>query len=179
MRHLARALLVVALGAIPGLAAQSGGGQAAGEPTPACALLSVAEVRTITGRQNYPDYVDGDAEGEGAGGGSSCQYGGPSMMPGGSTPMLSVVLIKGKNWTARSRSFKLPAGCQREPVAGVGEDAFFESCPDSRSRRSPPLYVKAGTNDLIVQLDVEPPDTPESVRAMVLAVARAAVLKLR
>lgn len=145
MGHLARAVLVTALGAVPVLAAQ-------GAPTPACALLSVAEVRTITGRQNYPDHVDGDPDGEGAGGGSSCQYGGPSMVPGGSTPLLSVVLVKGQNWTERSRSFTLPAGCQREPVAGVGEEAFFESCPASRSRRSSPLYVKAGTNDLIVQM---------------------------
>lgn len=171
MGHLARALLMMALG-VPVLAAQDA-------PTPACALLSVAEVRTITGRPNYPDHVDGDPDGEGAGGGSSCQYGGLSMFPGGSTPMLSVVLIKGKNWTERSRSFTLPEGCRREPVTGVGEDAFFESCPASRVKRSPPLYVKAGTNDLIVQMDVEPPATQESVRPIVIAIAQAAVLKLR
>lgn len=171
MSHLARALLVMALGAVPVLAAQDA-------PTPACALLSVAEVRTITGRQNYPDHVDGDPDGEGFGGGSSCQYGGLSMLPGGA-PMLSVVLIKGQNWIEPGRRSTLPEGCRREPVAGVGEAAFFESCTASRLRRSAPLYVKAGTNELIVQMDLEPPATEASVRPIVIAIAQAAVLKLR
>ena len=162
----------VVIGAASPLPAQS-------SPTPACALLSVAEIRETTGRADYPDYVDGDPEGEGAGGGSSCQYGGPTMMAVGYPPLLSVVLIKGKNWTARSREFTLPAGCEREQVAGVGDDAFFESCPASRLKRSPPLYVKVGANDLIVQMDVDPPATQASVRPIVIAVARAAALKLR
>jgi hypothetical protein len=72
----------------------------------------------------------------------------------------------------------LPAGCQREAVAGVGEDAFFESCPASRSQRFPPLYVRAGTNDLILQMDVEPPATVAAVRQTLIAIAQAAVRKL-
>lgn len=175
MRHLARAFLVVWVTAVP---AQSARGQGADPPTPACALLSVAEVRTITGRPEYPDFVDGDPDGDGAGGGSSCQYGGASMMPGVHAPLLSVVLIKGKDWTARSRSGTLPAGCQREAVAGVGDEAFFESCPASRLKRSAPLYVRAGTNDLILQMDVEPPATEAAVRQTVIAIAKAAVLNL-
>jgi len=179
MCHRVRAFFIMASAvAVPALSVQPAAGQTTTAPTPACALLSAAEIRTITGRANYPDYVDGDAEGEGAGGGSSCQYGGASMVPG-YPPLLSVVLIKGKNWTARSRSFTLREGCERESVAGVGDDAFFESCPAPSVKRSPPLYVKAGTNDLIVQMDIEPPATPASVRAMVIAVARAAVLKLQ
>jgi hypothetical protein len=182
MGHLMRALLIVvpalALRAVPPVSAQSAGGQARGAPTPACALLSVAEIRSITGRNDYPDAVDGDPDGEGAGGGSSCQYGGADMMPGPDPPLLSVVLIKGKDWTAASRRFTLPAGCSRESVAGVGDDAFFESCPASRSKRSPPLYVKAGSNDLIVQIDIDPPATQASARAVVIALAKAAVAKL-
>lgn len=178
MGHMARAFLVAApavtLAVVPALSAQAGEA-----PTPACALLSVAEIRSITGRADYPDHVDGDPDGEGAGGGSSCQYGGATMMPGPYPPLLSVVLIKGKDWTARSRGFPLPAGCSREPVAGVGDDAFFESCPASKSKRSPPLYVKAGTNDLIVQMDVDPPATQASVSPLVIAIAKAAVQKLR
>jgi hypothetical protein len=177
MRHLAQACVILAVGPLPALA-QVSGGQATDAPTPACALLGVAEVRSITGRQNYPNYVDGDPDGAGAGGGSSCQYGGSTMMPG-HAPLLSIVLIKGKNWTERSRTFTLPAGCAREAVAGVGDAAFFESCPASRSKRSPPLYVKVGANDLIVQMDVEPPATVASVRPLVLAIAQAAVRKLR
>ena len=97
MDHLMRALVIavatLALRAVPPVSAQSAGGQARGAPTPARALLSVAEMRSITGRNDYPDLVDGDPDGEGAGGGSSCQYGGAAMMPGPNPPLLSVVLI--------------------------------------------------------------------------------------
>lgn len=183
MDHLMRALVIavptLALRAVPPVSAQSAGAQAQGAPTPACALLSVAEIRRITGRNEYPDFVDGDPDGEGAGGGSSCQYGGADMMPEPDAPLLSVVLIKGKDWTAASRRFTLPAGCSRESVAGVGDDAFFESCPASRLKRSSPLYVKVGSNDLIVQIDIDPPATQASARAVVIAVAKAAVAKLR
>jgi hypothetical protein len=153
--------------------------QAKAPPTPACGLLTVAQVRTIAGSPTYPDFVDGDAEGEGAGGGSSCQYGGESMAPGGSPPLISVVLIKGKDWTRRTRAFKLAAGCRRDTVAGVGDDAFFQVCPATQVKRSPPLYVKAGTADLIVQMDVQPPATRESVQQVVIALARAAAAKAR
>jgi len=182
MRLLARVcftLVQAALfGAVSALAGQVSGQTSPPAPTPACALLSVAEIRSITGRGDYPGYVDGDAEGEGAGGGSSCQYGGMGMMPDSQPPLLSVVLIKGKHWTERTRTSSLPAGCQREPVAGVGDAAFFESCP-SRLQRTAPLYVQVGNSDLIVQMDVEAPATPASVRPLVIAVAKAAVLKLR
>ena len=183
MRHLARPFLfigpILVCGAVSALSAQSLGQQAKTAPTPACALLSAAEIRKITGRTNYPDHVDGDPLGEGAGGGSSCQYGGQTMMPGDYPPMLSFVLIPGKGWTERRPQLQAPEGCTREPVAGVGDNAFFESCPTPKLKRSAPLYVKAGTNDLIVQLDIKEPATEASARSTVIAVAKAAVAKLR
>jgi hypothetical protein len=180
MYTLARTLLFLAPVLVCGAFSElSVGEQAKNAPTPACALLSVAEIRKITGRDNYPDFVDGDPLGEGAGGGSSCQYGGESFMPGDHPPMLSLVLIPGKGWTERSRSFKLREGCKRESVAGVGDDAFFESCPNPKLKRSAPLYVKVGTSDLIVQLDIKAPATEASARTTVIAVAKAAVAKLR
>jgi hypothetical protein len=180
MRTLARTLLLIAPVLVCGAFSElSVGEQAKKAPTPACALLSVAEIRKITGRDNYPDFVDGDPLGEGAGGGSSCQYGGESFMPGDHPPMLSFVLIPGKSWTEKARTFKLREGCKRENVAGVGDDAFFESCPNPKLKRSAPLYVKVGTNDLIVQLDIKAPATEASARTTVIAVAKAAVAKLR
>lgn len=139
-----RPLLFIAVGAAATVSAQSAGGPAASAPTPACALLSVSEVREITGRREYPDYVDGDPDEAGAGGGSSCQYWGATFNPGDHAPLLSFVLIRGRNWTERSRNFPL-----------------------------------AGTNDLIMQLDVEPPATEASVRQTLVAIARVVVRKLR
>lgn len=178
MRHRILALLLAA-GAIPAVAVQSAEGQGAAPPTPACALLTVAEVRSITGNKNYPTRMNGDPEGQGAGGGSSCQYGGYNMDPEPDPPLLSLILIKGKNHTERSRGFPLPPGCRRETVPGVGQDAFFETCPDPNPIRTPRFYVKAGTNDLMVQIDIISPATPESMRQIVIAIAKAAVQKLR
>ena len=93
--------------------------------------------------------------------------------------MLSFVLIPGKNWTERRSSFKLQEGCKRKPVAGVGDNAFFESCPTPKLKRSAPLYVKVGANDLIVQLDIKEPATEASARSTVIAVAKAAAARLR
>ena len=91
-------------------------------------------------------------------------------------PLLSLVLIEGKNYTKTNPA---RTGCRREAAAGVGDEAYFEVCPESRLRRTPPLYVKAGTKDLILQLDIEAPETDASLRPKVIALAKAAVAKLR
>ena len=149
------------------------------KPTPACALLSVAEVKQITGF-NYDRSSNGDEPGEGVGGGSSCQWGGSSFMPGPELPLLSLVLIPGKDWTAQARKSQLREGCKRETVTGVGDDAFFQTCPPNpRVLRSPPLYVKAGGNDLLLQIDTKPPVTDASAKTTLVALAKAAVAKLR
>ena len=164
--------VVLALASVAELSAQS-----ADKPTPACALLSTSEIRQATGIQQYGNGMNGDQEGEGVGGGSSCLWGGGSFTPGQSTPLLSLVLIRGKGYTERERKFKLAAGCKREPVSGVGEVAFFESCPKDQDR-SATLYVKAGSNDLVVDIRIEPPVTAASARTTVINVAKAAVAKL-
>lgn len=164
--------LVLALGAAAELSAQSDGA-----PTPACALLSGSEVRQATGIQGYRDGYNLQQEGKSVGGGSSCQFG--TRSPTGSearAPLLSLVLIRGKGWTEKQRASKLPANCKREPVS-VGDAAFFETCP-TRSNRTAPLYVKAGANDVILLMDVEPPATEASVRPLVVNVAKTAVAKL-
>lgn len=156
------------------LVAQSANSKAA--PTPACALLSVAEVRQLTGRKEYPDYVDGDKPGEGLGGGSSCQYG--SLMSS-DPPLISVVLIPrtgAKTRPAAQRGFKLGEGCRRDDVKGIGDDAVLEVCPKARG---PIIYVAAGKSDLLVQADSKPPATAEWAKSTVQAVAKAAAAKVR
>jgi hypothetical protein len=152
---------------------------------PACALLTVAEVRSVSGFSGYGEPSPGDPPGQGAGGGASCQYSAPDFpgvdargnaLPRQKGPLLSVVLIDGKDYT---RTAPIAKGCKKEAVAGVGDEAYFEVCPTSRLSRTSPLYVKAGTKDLIVQMDIEAPDTEASLRPKVIALAKAAVAKLR
>jgi hypothetical protein len=152
---------------------------------PACALFTAAEIRTITGFSGYENPSPGDDPGQGAGGGASCQYSKPvfprvdasgKALPAGKGPMLSIVLIDGKDYT---RTAKLAPGCTKESVSGVGDEAHFGVCASSREMRTAPLYVKVGSKDLIVQLDVEPPDTEAGMRPKAIAVAKAAAAKLR
>lgn len=158
-----------------------GGG---GSQNPACAVLTTEEVKSITGFSGYGRPSPGDPPGQGAGGGASCQFSAPAFPTVDAKgnvvkqkgPLLSIVLIDGKNYT---KTVAVARGCRKEAAPGVGDEAFFEVCPDSRLERTPPLYVKAGTKDLILQMDVEKPDTDAALRPKVIALAKAAAAKLR
>jgi len=93
--------------------------------------------------------------------------------------MVGLALIRGKSYTTRRRAGNPPQGCKFEPVQDVGDEAFFESCPKGKLKRTDPLYVKAGASDLIIEMDVEPPATEVSARQTVVAIAKAAVANLR
>lgn len=161
-----------------GLQARAGASQ-----NPACAILTVAEIRSLTGFPGYRSPSPGDPPGQGAGGGASCQFEstGPTVDARGNPvnlkgPLLSIVLIEGKNYT---RTAAVRTGCKREPVPGVGDMAYFEVCPSRIASRTPPLYVKAGSKDLILQMDIDTPETDTSMRPKVIAVAKAAAAKLQ
>jgi hypothetical protein len=89
---------------------------------------------------------------------------------------LSIVLIDGKNYT---KTVPIGRGCRKEAAPDVGDEAFFEICPNSRLERTPPLYVKAGNKDLILQMDVEKSDTEASLRPKVIGLAKAAAARVR
>lgn len=145
--------------------------------TSACRLMTAADIRAATGRKEYARGTNGDPDGQGTGGGSSCQYGGETFAPGPYAPMVSFVLISGKGYTKMARGFKLSPGCKRETVPGLGDDAFFESCP--RDKRGSPLYVKVGANDLVVQSDIQAPGTAVTAKQAEIAIAKGAIAKLR
>lgn len=169
--------LVGASVSVPKASAQTNGRSAG--PASACALLSVAEIRKITGQRGYADEASAsDPSDRVAGGGTACRYEAGFLAPPPNPPVVNLVLIRGKSYTQLQRTMKLPAGCRRELVQGVGEDAFFWYCSAPKEYRSP-LYVKKGANDLIVQIDRKPPATDASVRATTIAVAKAAAAKLR
>ena len=161
-----------------------GGAGGAQSGNPACSILTPQELQNITGFPGYKRPSPGDPPGQGAGGGASCQYQsmGPSVDARGNAveekgPLLSLVLIDGKNYT---KTMPIGRGCKKEAVSGVGDEAYFEVCPSAgRLSRTPPLYVKSGSKDLIVQMDIDSPDTVDTIRPKVTAVAKAAAAKLR
>jgi hypothetical protein len=171
-------ILVATAVSVPTASAQTNV-RAVATPSSACALLSVAEVRKITGQRGYADKPSASDPSDGvAGGGTACRYEAGFLATAPEPPVVNLVLIRGKGWTQRTRTMKLPPTCKWEQVAGVGDAALSWSCPPPRSYRSP-LYVKAGANDLIVQIEASPPATDASVRAITIAVAKAAAAKLR
>jgi hypothetical protein len=124
-----------------------------------------------------------DAPGQGAGGGASCQYQGGLIVDAKGKavyekgPLISLVVIDGRNYT---NTRPIARGCKNEAVSGVGDAAFFEVCPSaSAPTRTPVLFVKSSTKDLIVQMDIEPPDTAATTQSKLIAVAKAAVAKIR
>ncbi|HEV8214325.1 MAG TPA: hypothetical protein VGP95_00775 [Gemmatimonadaceae bacterium] len=146
--------------------------------TPACKLMSVAEVQKITGITKY-ERAWGMGPGEAVGGGSSCAYQEP-VTSLERLPMIGFSLIPGKGWTERRRTMQLPPGCKRVPVAGVGDDAFYEECPSKTTKkRIEPLYVKIGSNDIVVEMDIRPPVNEASARNATVALAKAVAAKLK
>jgi hypothetical protein len=144
---------------------------AQGAGNPACGLLTAADLQQATG-VTYDAPSPGDGMGEGAGGGASCQWGDPV---GQDLPMISVVFIPSngkKGYTEMSRAFKPQPGCAREPVPGLGDDAFVETCPRGRG---PTVYFRKGKNDGVVQVDVIKSATPASVKPKAIALAKAVV----
>jgi len=146
---------------------------------PACALLSVAEIRKITGREDYERPWSAADPGEGIAGGSACAYEGAAASLK-EPPTIGFTLISGADYTQRHSTTKLPPGgqCKRESVKALGDAAYFECCPCS-SKRAPALWVKMGTNDLIIDAEVEAPATEASVRSTMISMARALEAKLR
>ena len=149
--------------------------QAQSAPNPACALLSAADLQKATGKP-YDEGDEGDPMGEGAGGGASCQWGDPV---GQGAPMISVVYIPrkgGKGYTEINRERRLLPGCTRQPVSGLGDEAYIETCPKNRG---PIAFIKTGPNDLVVQMDAVAPATAASVKPTLVAVAKSVVAKAR
>jgi hypothetical protein len=172
---------VLASAALSPLSAQPAGQQGKAATRHACSLLSVTEIRDITGRPDMPAHSYGDEPGEGAGGGSSCNYGGETLTSlSAHPPRVGIVLIPGaagERFIDRRRKSLGQGGCKVEPVAGVGDEAFFE-CQGPKGQEIR-LDVKAGAYDLLILMEVVPSATVASVRPTVLALAKAAVAKLR
>jgi hypothetical protein len=165
-------LLSLALGST--LSADSGQSRGGGTPASACQVLSGSEIRKLTGRQDYDDGDQGDAPGEGIGGGSSCQFTGAKLTD--HPPGIGIVLIPLKGGASRTGPGAKPSpGCTVEPVAGVGDAATFEVC----ERGNPRITVRAGAHDLIVLVQAATPAASIAIKSTMVEIAKAAAAKLR
>jgi hypothetical protein len=159
------------------LAAQGAGG-AAKPPNPACPLVAEKEVEAATGLDYGPgeDLVELY---EGVGGKATCVWGGPGMVK--DLPEIGVFFFpasgRGSHTESRAK-WTLLAKCTREPVSGVGDRAFVETCEGSIS--SAGVFAKTGSSDVAVQVYLKRGESMASpVKSVAIALARAAAARAK
>jgi hypothetical protein len=144
-----------------------------------CSLLEDAELQRITGRQDYGEGTKGDELGEGAGGGTSCQWSTPAFGGAGeSAPMISLIVVPprdGRRWTEGVRNMPR-SDCTYAAATAAGPGAFFENCPRAATL---PLYIPARALDVIVGIDLAAPTTAETARPLAEQVGSVVVAKLK
>jgi hypothetical protein len=124
---------------------------AQGKNGSACPLVTEKEVEAATGL-DYPPGDEIEQEYEMIAGGDTCMWGGPSMVRD-DLPEINITFIaasSGGSHTEMRARRKLRQDCTREPVAGVGDGAFAESCEGSI--RSASVYARMGNSDLVVSV---------------------------
>ncbi|HET6578368.1 MAG TPA: hypothetical protein VFG66_08595 [Gemmatimonadales bacterium] len=137
---------------------------------PACTLLMEQEIDAATGL----DYGPGEAlnAGEEGFGGTTCLWDtGPVPVGGKIQPQVGIVFMPRFYGSGKPR-----AGCTREPLRGVGDVAFTESCKDGVQ-----VYVKTGKNDFFVSVDIlsDSHRTPAWAQPVAVALAKAAAPRAR
>ena len=125
----------------------------------ACKLLSKEEVKKILPWQAMFDQMPIEEDPIGATG-SSCNYPSATIQVLAYTPLF---------FEQARKLGKL------EPVAGVGDEAYFFADP----RGYADLYVKAGNRIVTVQANPGPKEKVEALKPGVITLAKALVAKLR
>ena len=125
----------------------------------ACKLLSKEEVKKILPWQTMFDQMPIEEDPIGATG-SSCNY-----------PSTTIQILA---YTPRFFEQARKLG-KLEPVAGVGDEAYFFADP----RGSADLYVKAGNRIVTVQANPGPKEKVEALKPGVITLAKALIGKLR
>ena len=178
MKPAQRSILVVAVAACA-LSTHAPRVGAQGAKVDPCSLLTRAEVQSATGRKNY-DPADRGDPGDGVGGGDPCTYSHLSRGPADPAPPTVSVIAIAPNKRGRyfdfEKTYKLAAGCTREAVPGLGLEAFVKMCP-----RDPelPVYLRGGTRDVVVGVEVKPIGTPAQAKAVAIALAKAVAPKIK
>jgi hypothetical protein len=160
------------------LAAQDNGGPAE-STNPACALVTEKEVEAATGLDYGPGKYFGQ-EYETIEGAATCMWGGPGGFTREDRPEMHVIFIAASargSHTEWRRKQRLRTGCTREPVRGVGDDGFVETCPDNILDAS--VYARTGNNDVLVRVYQTHGMSKASVEPVAIALAKAAASRAK
>ena len=145
-----------------------------------CALVTEKEVEAATGLDYNPGEYFGQ-EYETIEGAATCMWGGPGGLASEDRPEIHVVFIaagaRGSHTEQRSKQ-RLPTGCSRESVTGVGDGAFAEICTERIFSAS--VYARAGNNDVAVRVYLTYELMPKaSVKPAAIALAKAAAARAK
>lgn len=143
-------------------------GQAA---TPgACSLFDAAELTRVTGRKDIlrqgPQQADPSETPKGV---SECEFLGFSF---------SLTTAMTREWFDRSRASQVKSGTKTQPLAGVGDDAYYWWDPRPGPMRQVGIAYRAGKSRLVI-MDLVSADSIEAVKPVLLTVAKLTAAKVR
>ena len=136
----------------------------------ACSLVDAAEMKRLTGRQDFlkrGPMVDEPSTP--APERSACSYLGFTF---------ELVSPAKPELFARERTFVEKGGAKTQPVSGVGDQAFYWWSPKPGSSRPVGIILRAKTGQLMI-MDMTTSDSIEIVKPQLLAVAKAVAPKLK
>jgi len=164
----------IAASRIASLAAHSQGGQPGGSKAGtigACSLLTKEEIKKLLGDRTPAlfDQVPSSEESL-ANGGSEC------FLPG-ITIQLDAHPVAAFEETAKR--YGAGGRTKFEPASGIGDAAYFYEQDPGKDWHIVGVYTKVGQHVLTVSMDVNAPESAESLRPLVLTLTKAAAAKLK
>ena len=136
----------------------------------ACTVISTAELKRITGRQDFlgrgPQPADPSETPKGV---SECEHLSLSF---------SLTSAMTHDWFVDTQKSQVKGGTKVSPVSDVGDEAYLWWDPKSASNAQVGIAFRVGTRRLVI-MDMAPRDSIEALKPMLLSVAKAAAPKLR
>lgn len=136
----------------------------------ACSLVDAAEMKRLTGRQDFlkrgPMVDDASMPGPER---SACAYLGFSF---------ELVSPAKPGLFAQERTMVEKGGAKTQPVSGAGEQAFYWWSPKPGDSRPVGIILRAKSSQLMI-MDMTTSDSIEIVKPQLLAIAKSVAPKLR
>jgi len=136
----------------------------------ACTVISTAELKRITGRQDFL--------------GRGPQPADPSETPKGVTECehlalsFSLTSAMTHDWFVETQKSQVKDGTKVSPVSDVGDEAYLWWDPKSETNAQVGIAFRVGARRLVI-MDLTSRDSIEALKPMLVSVAKAAVPNLR
>lgn len=157
------------------VAAQTAPAARAGSAKPqslrACSLLTKAEIKKVTGTHTPAlfEQIPGREESL-ASGGTECFYPGITIQLD-AHPVTAFEATRKRYMDSGRTKF--------EPATGIGDQAYFYEQDAMKESHVAGIFTRVGQHVLTISMDVNTPQTADTIRPLVVALSKAAVAKLQ